>query len=144
MAKARTTATNTIGVTYATLQELQRERPAEDDITINGKTYRVRGMTNHEINNIVEWTNGYSDIPAIHLAKDEVLTVVYGLLRPSFGAVTREEVLASSLMVEQWPKYLSQKLAGRIRELTWPDLMPQEEPEPLPIDESVSETSIQR
>lgn len=119
---------------YSTLEELQREKPKEDDVIFEGKAYRVRGLTNAHINSIIKMTQPYQDIPALHLAKDESITIVYGLLIPSFGAVTEEEVLAASLMVEQWPKPISTALVQKIRLLTWPQFADEEEAEPLELE----------
>lgn len=114
------------GVVYATLQELQSEKPTEDNLKIGDQWYRVRGMARWQVNDIIKRCHPYNDMPALALALDEVLTVIYGLVKPSLDASTPEQVEASVLMVEQWPTSKTQAIANRIRELTWPQYV--EEP----------------
>lgn len=132
MVKARTETTGDDEIIYGTLMDLQREQPLEDNYQINGKMYRIRGMKNFEVNNLIKWCAPYAENASLQLAKDEVFTIVYGLVTPSFGAHNEEDVLAATLMVEQWPKSITQPLAEKIRMLTWPQYGVEPEPIELP------------
>ena len=101
---------------YITLEQLTKITPAEDDITIDGHKFRVRGLHSGELQQV---RNLCSRPPAAG-GYDGLLNVIYnvafGLVRPDLKA--HEDLTAARLIAEGLPPPLLAQLSDRIADLT--------------------------
>lgn len=100
---------------YVSLAELTKIKPPERDLEVDGRKYRIRGLMSGEVHRVSSMANppGLPSRYDGHL--DSVLTVCFGLVRPT---VYFEDIEAARLVVDGLPDGLRVHLAEAIVELT--------------------------
>jgi hypothetical protein len=102
---------------YISLEELTQIRPYEADVTFEGHTFKVRGLTSGQVSTIIAMSRNLKIDGGVDQETDRALTVCFGLVQPDVKA--HADLEAARIIVDGMLPMCCMALATKIRELTW-------------------------